>query len=128
MCTQVRISVKTAYIFCIRILHHDDIIEEIPLDFHESLRKEFPADLTIKASLKFRQRLNALAVFHRYSDTLTDIPELTENFQHIIHVTDDTPFTMCQYPTPIHATVEVDKEIDRMLQTGNVQPSSSPYC
>ncbi|GFR86989.1 hypothetical protein ElyMa_004212400 [Elysia marginata] len=36
------------------------------------------ADVTINASLTFKQRLDALAVLQRYSDTLANIPGQTE--------------------------------------------------
>ncbi|GFO46771.1 reverse ribonuclease integrase [Plakobranchus ocellatus] len=94
----------------------------------EPKRKKYPKDVTICENLTPHQNKEARELLQIFADTLSDIPGKTERVQHKIRLTDETPFRMKQYPLPVHAMDEVDKEINFMLESGIISKSTSPYA
>ncbi|GFO14304.1 Pol polyprotein [Plakobranchus ocellatus] len=94
----------------------------------EPKRKEYPKDVTISEHLTPQQNKEARELLQTFADTLSDKPGKTERVEHKIRLTDETPFRMKQYPLPVHAMDEVDKEINFMLESGIISKSTSPYA
>ena len=62
----------------------------------------------------------------RYPDVFTDMQRETDVIQHRVKLTDDTPI-LCK-PYPLYAMrEEIRNAVDRMLETGVVRSSTSPY-
>ena len=47
--------------------------------------------------------------------------------QHRVKLIDDTPIRCKPYPLPYAMTEELENEVDRMLEMGEVRPSTSNY-
>ncbi|GFO24642.1 gypsy retrotransposon integrase 1 [Plakobranchus ocellatus] len=85
-------------------------------------------DVTISENLTPQQNKEARDLLQTFADSLSDIPGKTERVEHKIRLTDETAFRMKQYPLPVHAMDEVDKEINSMLASGIISKSTSPYA
>ncbi|GFO34091.1 Gag-Pol polyprotein [Plakobranchus ocellatus] len=112
---------------CTGFVRHKEY-EEIGISMLEPKRKEYPRDVTISEKLTPQQNKEARELLQTFADTLSDIPGKTERVEHKIRLTDETPFRMKQYPLPVHAMDEVDKEINFMLESGIISKSTSPYA
>ncbi|GFO34101.1 retrovirus-related pol polyprotein from transposon 297 [Plakobranchus ocellatus] len=112
---------------CTGFVRHEEY-EEIGIIMLEPKRKEYPKDVTISENLTPQQNKEARDLLQTFADTLSDIPGKTERVEHKIRLTDETPFRMKQYPLPVHAMDEVDKEINFMLESGIISKSTSPYA
>ncbi|GFN80964.1 polyprotein [Plakobranchus ocellatus] len=112
---------------CTGFVRHEEY-EEIGITMLEPKRKEYPKDVTISEHLTPQQNKEARELLQTFADTLSDIPGKTERVEHKIRLTDETPFRMKQYPLPVHAMDEVDKEINFMLESGIISKSTSPYA
>ncbi|GFO42097.1 Pol polyprotein [Plakobranchus ocellatus] len=102
---------------CTGFVRHKEY-EEIGIIMLEPKRKEYPKDVTISEKLTPQQNKEARELLQTFADTLSDIPGKRERVEHKIRLTDETPFRMKQYPLPVHAMDEVDKEINFMLESG----------
>ncbi|GFO11335.1 reverse transcriptase [Plakobranchus ocellatus] len=112
---------------CTGFVRHEEY-EEIGIIMLEPKREEYPKDVTISDNLTPQQNKEARELLQTFADTLSDIPGKTERVEHKIRLTDETPFRMKQYPLPVHAMDEVDKEIQFMLELGIISKSTSPYA
>ncbi|GFN81979.1 Pol polyprotein [Plakobranchus ocellatus] len=112
---------------CTGFVRHKEY-EEIGIIMLEPKRKEYPKDVTISENLTPYQNKEARELLQTFADTLSDIPGKTERVEHKIRLTDETPFRMKQYPLPVHAMDEVDKEINFKLESGIISKSTSPYA
>ncbi|GFN91181.1 reverse transcriptase [Plakobranchus ocellatus] len=112
---------------CTGFVRHEEY-EEIGIIMLEPERKEYPKDVAISENLTPQQNKEARELLQTFADTLSDIPGKTERVEHKIRLTDETPFRMKQYPLPVHAMDEVDKEINFMLESGIISKSTSPYA
>ena len=53
--------------------------------------------------------------------------EAASTVMHRIITTDDIPVNVKQYKIPISLTDELNKQVQEMLDSGIIKPSSSPY-
>ncbi|GFO40700.1 Pol polyprotein [Plakobranchus ocellatus] len=94
----------------------------------QPLRKETHQDVKVNQDAPVTFRDQAKAVLREFDDVLSDLPGQTDIIRHEIKLTDPTPFRISQYPIPIHARDAVKHEIQHMLDTGIIRPSSSPFA
>ena len=68
------------------------------------------------------------SLLNQYPTTLSDIPGRTNLIEHEIRLAEVKPFRIKQYDIPLHAKDLVAEEIDKMLASGIIRSSSSPYA
>ncbi|XP_072164343.1 uncharacterized protein [Diadema setosum] len=85
-------------------------------------------DVKVSPDLTSKQKSEAKQLLNKYSDSLTDVPGVTNAGYHDIELTDPRPIQSRPYPLP-HALREVVKrEVKEMLDYGVIEPSTSPYA
>ncbi|GFO39762.1 reverse transcriptase [Plakobranchus ocellatus] len=112
---------------CTGFVRHEEY-EEMGIIMLEPKRKEYSKDVTISENLTPQQNKEARDLLQTFAGTLSDISGKMETVEHKIRLTNETPFRMKQYPLPVHAMDEVDKEINFMLKSGIISKSTSPYA
>ena len=105
---------------------HED--SELTLQFPEVKQSEFPDNVRINPALSAERHKQMQSVLQEYSTTLSDLPGRTDVVEHVIRVTEEKPFRIKQYDLPVHAGDAVAEEIDKMIASGIIEPSSSPYA
>ena len=85
-------------------------------------------DVEICPDLDDSQRDNITSLLQEYEEVLTDMPGLTNLGKHDIKLRDKEPIKSKPYPLPHALRGEVTKEIQKMIELGVVEPSSSPYA
>ena len=83
--------------------------------------------LNVCDNLTLDQNKEMLNLLKRFPDVLCDKPGLTSTLEHKINLTSTVPVHKKQYPIPHHLVVEFNKEVDKMLELGVIEPSESPY-
>ena len=74
-------------------------------------------------------RANNLRALMEENETIfTDAPGITELVKHEIKLTTSQPIRVKPYPIPFSQARVVEDEVRKMLASGVVEPSSSPYC
>ncbi|GFN84121.1 retrovirus-related pol polyprotein from transposon 17.6 [Plakobranchus ocellatus] len=106
----------------------EDESEESPITFVQPLRKETHENVKVNQDAPVTFRDQAEAVLKEFDDVLSDLPGQTDIIWHEILLTDPIPFRISQYPIPFHAINAVKQEIQQMLDTGIIRPSSSPFA
>ena len=86
------------------------------------------SNVNIDDNLSQAQKSDLQAVVEQYPDVLSDIPGKTDRLTHSMTLTSDMPVHKKPYPVPAHLQKVFDEEVDRMLDLGVIEPSSSPYC
>ena len=61
-------------------------------------------------------------------DVFSTIPGLTKTLEHEIILESATPVRGKCYPVPVHLQKYQREEVDKLLNLGIIQPSTSPYC
>ena len=85
-------------------------------------------DVEICPELDESQRENITSLLTEYQEILTDMPGLTNLGKHDIKLRDREPIKSKPYPLPHALRGEVTKEVQKMIDLGVVEPSSSPYA
>ena len=62
-----------------------------------------------------------------FEDIFTDVPKVTKLGEHKIELTSLAPIRSKAYPLPYALREAVDKELDSMLASGIIQPSTAPH-
>lgn len=66
-------------------------------------------------------------VLRMYKEVFEEKPGLMQGYEHIIRVTDETPYKLRTYTIKPTILTEVKNEIDRMLSMGIIEKSNSAY-
>ena len=82
----------------------------------------FSPDLTLEE----RSDINSLV--HSYDDVFSETPGCTSVIQHDIQLITTERLKAKMYPIPVHLQPHFREEVDRLLEQGIIQPSSSPHC
>ncbi|XP_037774527.1 uncharacterized protein LOC119571180 [Penaeus monodon] len=82
----------------------------------------------ISSELSLSQSREMSVLLNRYTDVIRDKPGLTQTIRHKIKLTSTVPINKKQYPIPLNLKQEFNKEVDKMLELGHIEPSESPYC
>jgi len=61
-----------------------------------------------------------------FQDVFSDVPKVTNLGQHSIKLTSTEPIRSKAYPLSYALREEIDKEIDLMLASGIIKPSTAP--
>ncbi|XP_070572749.1 uncharacterized protein [Ptychodera flava] len=85
-------------------------------------------DVVIADSVTADQHAELLRLLQEYSDVLTDVPGCTDQVEHNVITTDETPICQKPYPLPQAAKQTVKEELQKMLKAGIITESKSPYA
>lgn len=85
-------------------------------------------DVKLGPQLDQGQRETITSLLQEYQEILTDMPGLTNLGKHDIKLRDKEPIKSRPYPLPHALRGEVTKEVQKMIDLGIVEPSSSPYA
>lgn len=96
-------------------------------DSPSHLNPEGPENVNISDELGERETRDIKTLLCKYSDVLTDAPGLTTLAKHEIRLTSEKPVRTKPYPLPFTSRETVCEEVRRMLETGIIEPSTSPY-
>lgn len=96
-------------------------------DSPSQLNPEGPENVNISDELGERETHDIKTLLCKYSDVLTDAPGLTTLAKHEIRLTSEKPVRTKPYPLPFTSRETVCEEVRRMLETGIIEPSTSPY-
>ena len=104
----------------------DEFTTTIP--FPNLLQTESRVDINISDSLKAEQSKQVSQLLERFSGILTDVPLKTNVLQCEIHLTTDDPVTSKPYPVPYTVRSTIRNEVQKMLDSGVIERSDSPYA
>jgi hypothetical protein len=68
-----------------------------------------------------------MSLLEEYQDIFTEAPGTTHLEEHKIELTTTDPIRVRPYPVPYAKRKDVQEEIQKMLDAGVIEPSSSPY-
>lgn len=95
-------------------------------DSPSQLNTEGP-DVAISDEFGVRETHVIKTLLCEYSDILTDVPGLITLAKHEIRLTSEKPVRSKPYPLPFTSRETVCEEVRRMLKTGIIESSTSPY-
>ncbi|XP_021346951.1 uncharacterized protein LOC110446237 [Mizuhopecten yessoensis] len=126
------VSIEGAFACVMSMVIDEDEIKET--DFNQVLEtipcdkgKEGIEDVEIADSLSQERRSEVQRLLTGYKDVLTDHPGRTVLAEHDIVTTTTEPVHVKPYPLPFNTKEVIKKEVDKMLEMGVIEPSSSPY-
>ncbi|XP_060070207.1 uncharacterized protein LOC132550192 [Ylistrum balloti] len=96
--------------------------------FPRQERKETVGDVVINSDLPSNQEVDVKRLLEDFEDILTDVPGRTSVVEHDILTTTKDPVKVRPYPIPFSTKETIKEEIDKMLEIGVIEPSSSPYA
>ncbi|GFR93010.1 Pol polyprotein, partial [Elysia marginata] len=67
-------------------------------------------------------------ILHEFADVLTSLPGHTTSVVHEIRLNSDQVVRVKPYPLPFAAQEFVKEEVQKLLDLGVIEHSSSPYC
>ncbi|XP_042857013.1 uncharacterized protein LOC122243473, partial [Penaeus japonicus] len=85
-------------------------------------------DMNLGEDLNESQIMDVKNLIEEFSDVFSDEPGYTSSIEHVIKLETTTPISKKPYPIPHHLVDTFNKEIDKMLEMGIIEPSNSPYC
>ena len=68
------------------------------------------------------------SILTKYSENLSNIPGCTSTINHKIQLKSTEIVCRRNYPIPIHLKPYFDMEVDKMIEMGIIQPSTSNFC
>ncbi|XP_070207867.1 uncharacterized protein [Littorina saxatilis] len=94
----------------------------VPVEQTESVQ-----DVVFHESLPLIQKSNAASLLQKHAHMLTDLPGITDLIEHSIELTTETVVNVRQYRLPFESEQTVKQEVEKMLQLGVIEPSTSPF-
>jgi len=85
-------------------------------------------ELNVNEGLSSEQVSDVKYLITDFSDVFSDVPGHTKSIEHVIKLESNVPVSKKPFPIPHHLVLVFDKEVDRMLKLGIIEPSNSPYC
>ena len=90
-------------------------------------QKETFKDININPELPEQERKEIEELVAEFQDIFTDVPKVTNLGEHTIELTSSEPVRTKPYPLPFALREEVDREIQSMLKSNVIEPSTAPY-
>ena len=91
-------------------------------------QKETWKDVNVNPQLSGDQRKDVNDLLEEFEDIFTDVPKVTNLGEHKVELTSTDPIRSKAYPLPYAMREAVDKELDSMLASGIIEPSTAPYA
>ena len=121
---------------CVAVVEEDDSEGNIEPKGNETLKLELlqlhatesAEDVQINPELSQNKQEELKALVREFKDVLTDVPGDTDNIEHDIKLTSDTPVRSRPYLVPIALRESFNEDIKSMLKLGIIEPCDSPYA
>ena len=84
--------------------------------------------VNINPQLSQEQKVEVENVLSEFQYVLTDVPKVTSLGEHSIELSSLEPIRSRAYPLPFAMREAVDQELDFMLASGVIEPSTAPYA
>ncbi|XP_063591291.1 uncharacterized protein LOC134768392 [Penaeus indicus] len=84
--------------------------------------------LNVGRDLSVQQKDDVNVLISEFPDVFTDKPGHTKSIEHVIKLETTNPVCKKPYPIPYNLIDVFNKEVDKMLDLGIIEPSVSPYC
>ena len=85
-------------------------------------------NVNVNPQLSTEQKSEVVELLSHFQDVFTDVPKVTTLGEHSIMLTSAEPIRSKAYPLPYAMRGEVDKELDSMLESGVIEPSTAAYA
>ena len=85
------------------------------------------SDVNICGSLTESRSTELRVLLQQYEAMFSDKPGHTSLVKHSIHLTTDKPVRVKPYPIPYAKVSTIEREVDKMLRLGVIEPSESAY-
>ncbi|XP_069985589.1 uncharacterized protein [Penaeus vannamei] len=102
--------------------------ENQPMYCESSITSLNDKELNVNEGLSSEQVSDIKGLITDFSDVFSDVPGYTKSIEHVIKLESNVPVSKKPFPIPHHLVLVFDKEVDRMLKLGIIEPSNSPYC
>ncbi|XP_069990681.1 uncharacterized protein [Penaeus vannamei] len=104
--------------------------ENQPMYCESSITSLNDKELNVNEGLSSEQVSDVKDLITDFSDVFSDVPGYTKSIEHVIKLESNVPVSKkpLSFPIPHHLVLVFDKEVDRMLKLGIIEPSNSPYC
>ena len=86
------------------------------------------SEVKINPKLEDDKMSNLTGMIKKFSSVFSDVPGTTNVLEHKIKLDSTKPIQAKQYPVPLHLRPEMEKEVDKLLKLGIIEPSNSEYC
>ncbi len=84
--------------------------------------------VNVNPMLSTNQEVEVKNLLTEFQDVFSDVPKVTNLGEHHIELTSSEPIRSKAYPLPFAMREAVDKEIDLMLASGVIEPSTASYA
>jgi len=105
---------------------HEVEVGEIS-EFVDEQQENFK-NVNINPQLSNEQKEEVTSLLSDFTDLFTDVPKVSNLGKHSIQVTRSEPIRSKAYPLPFATREAVDKELDAMLASGVIEPSTTSYA
>ena len=85
-------------------------------------------NINICQELEDTKKNDLSSLFQKYPDVFSSVPGKTSSIEHVIRLTTDVPVHRKPYPMHQTLTKDFNDEVDKMIELGIIEPSTSPYC
>ena len=85
-------------------------------------------DISVSETLTTEQRTPLLTLLQAHEELFTDQPSRTTLVEHTVDVADAQPIRLPAYRLPQTSVQVVREELDKMLESGVIEPSNSPWA
>jgi len=106
---------------------HQDVTEGEINEFVREQKETFQ-NVNINPQLSPKQTHEVTELLHEFQNVFTNVPKVTNLGKHAIHLTSSEPIRSNAYPLPYALREQVDKEIDSMLASEIIEPSTASYA
>ncbi|XP_078492084.1 uncharacterized protein LOC144747728 [Ciona intestinalis] len=103
---------------------NDDQLLELDLGVHH----ETTDDVKLGENLTEEQKQDISRIVKKHSEVFSEKPGTMKLVEHVISLTSDKPVRSKPYAVPFHVRKSLREDIQEMLDTGIIRPSSSPYA
>jgi len=83
-------------------------------------------EVLLNSELDVQMQAEIRHLLAEFQEVFSDVPKVTNFGQHSIKLTSTEPIRSKAYPLPYALREETDKEIDSMLASGIIEPSTAP--
>ena len=93
-----------------------------------SEKKEDYTQVSVNPDLTTDQKDQVLKVLVEFQDVFSDVPNVTTLGEHTVQLTSTEPIRSKAYPLPFALRESVGKELNFMLASVVIEPSTAPYA
>ena len=108
---------------------HIDMDDELPVHELQTCQTQDLSDINVYSDLQLERREELQGTLESgFVKMFNDVPGQTEVLDHDLIIEHDRPLRQRPYAIPKMKRPQVKDEIDKMLEMGIIEPSTSPYA